>query len=130
MPADVCEAKTIRGLIIEKSEGITGSEEEPFALDDVGNEEEEDQGDVADEGVGEETRNDNALVGNANWRGAAGVARADGSVRSARRGRGGGDFRGGSGVTYVSPNQGVSSVFILIISISFSFDGFLIMFAA
>ena len=58
------------------------------------------------------------------------MARADGSVASARRGRGGGDFRGGSGVTYVSPNQGVSSVFILIISISFSFDGFLIIFAA
>ena len=35
MPPDVCEAKEIRGLIIEKSEGVTGSEDEPFALDDV-----------------------------------------------------------------------------------------------
>ena len=115
MPEDVRDAKTIRGLIIEKSEGITGSEEEPFALDDVlGNEEEEDQGDVADEGEGDEprARDDNALVGNATWRGAAGVARADGSVRSATRGR---------GVTYVSPNQGVSSVFILLVRIPFHF---------
>ena len=124
MPADVCKDKTICGLIIEKSEGITGSEEEPFALEDVGDEEEEDQGDVAEEVAGEEPANDNALIGNANWHGAVGVACADGSVRSAGRGRGGGAVIGGSSVASVSPNQGVSCVSILSY-ISFSFDGVL-----
>ena len=41
MPPDVREAKDIRRLIIEKSEGVTGSEEEIFALDEVEEEEEE-----------------------------------------------------------------------------------------
>ena len=35
MPHNVCNAKEIRGLIVEKSEGVTGSEDEPCALDDV-----------------------------------------------------------------------------------------------
>ena len=35
MPADVREAKAICHLIIEKLEGVTGSEDEPFALDDL-----------------------------------------------------------------------------------------------
>ena len=35
MPNDVCEAKEIRRLIIEKSEGVTGSEDEPFTVDNV-----------------------------------------------------------------------------------------------
>ena len=49
--------------------------------------------------------NDNVLVGRANWRGAVGAARADGSVRG---GRGGGAARAAGSVTSVSPNQGVS----------------------
>ena len=32
-PADVCEAKENQRLIVEKSEGVTGSEDEPFATD-------------------------------------------------------------------------------------------------
>jgi hypothetical protein len=36
MPADVREAKAIRKLIVEKSEGVTGSEDEPFALEEDG----------------------------------------------------------------------------------------------
>ncbi len=35
MPPDVRESKEIRRLIIEKSEGVTGSEEEPFAVEDA-----------------------------------------------------------------------------------------------
>ena len=35
MPPDVHKAKEIRRLIIEKSEGVTGSEEEPFAIEDA-----------------------------------------------------------------------------------------------
>jgi len=35
IPADVREAKEIRRLIIEKTEGVTGSEEEAFAADDI-----------------------------------------------------------------------------------------------
>jgi hypothetical protein len=48
IPPDVSEAKAIRTLIIEKTEGVTGSEEEPFAMEednedgDDGEEEEED----------------------------------------------------------------------------------------
>lgn len=39
MPPDVREAKDICRLIIEKSEGVTGSEEEIFAVDEVEEEE-------------------------------------------------------------------------------------------
>ncbi len=107
MPADVREAKVIRGLIIEKSEGVTGSEEEPFAFEEGLDEEGEQQGDVAEEEVaGEEPAvDDNVLVGRANWRGAVGAARADGSVKG---GRGGGAAKAAGSVTSVSPNLGVS----------------------
>ncbi len=46
MPPDVSEAKQIRRLIIEKSEGVTGTKEEAFALEDVVNNDklEEDEG--------------------------------------------------------------------------------------
>ncbi len=46
MPPDVNEAKRIRRLIIDKCEGVTGSEEEAFALEDVVNDDEleEDEG--------------------------------------------------------------------------------------
>jgi hypothetical protein len=111
LPADVCEAKVICGLIIEKSEGVTGSEEEPFALGEDEQEEGE-QGDVAEEDeVVEEPVEENAVVGRVNWHGAVGVARTDGSVRG---GRGGGIARAGSSASSVSPNQGVSHVFIYI----------------
>ena len=53
------------------------------------------------------------MIGNANWHGAVGVAHADGSVRSAGRGRGGGAVRGGSSAASISPNPGVSFVYIL-----------------
>ncbi len=35
MPPDVREAKDIRRHIIEKTEGVTGSEDEAFAADDI-----------------------------------------------------------------------------------------------
>ena len=38
MPVNVQEADEIRCLIIEKSEGITGSEDEPFTAEEVENE--------------------------------------------------------------------------------------------
>ena len=46
MPPDVNKAKQICRLIIEKSEGMTGSEEEAFAPEDVLNDDEleEDEG--------------------------------------------------------------------------------------
>jgi hypothetical protein len=50
IPPPVREAKEIRDLIIEKSEGVTGSEEEIFFPDDIKEEEEEE--DVA--GLAEE----------------------------------------------------------------------------
>jgi hypothetical protein len=107
MPADVREAKVIRGLIIEKSEGVTGSEEEPFALGEDDQEEGE-QGNVAEEEeVAEEPAEEYAVVGRADWRGAVGVAHANGSVRG---GRGGGVARAGSSASSASPNQGVSFV--------------------
>ena len=43
MPPDVRKAKEIRGLIIEKSEGVTGSEDEPFALDEFLDDENEEE---------------------------------------------------------------------------------------
>ena len=96
MPPGVCEAKEIRGLIIKKSEGVTGSEDEPFALDDVSEDENEEED--TDNGAEE------------NWHGAVGAACADLSVVAAVRGRGGGTVvtgRGGS-VSSVSPHRGVS----------------------
>ena len=92
MPPDVCEAKEIRGLIIEKSEGVTGSEDEPSALDDVLEDENEDED--TDNGAEE------------NWHGAVGTACADRFVVAAVRGRGGGTVltgRGGS-VSSVLPH--------------------------
>ena len=87
MPADVCEAKAIRLLIIEKSEGVTGSEDEPFALDDLDEDvidEEPADGAAIEEaninGGNEVVVNENALVGAARWHGANGAAHADGSV--------------------------------------------------
>ena len=85
MPPDVRKAKEIRGLIIEKSEGVTGSEDKPFALDDV----------LEDENEEEDTDNG----AEENWCGAAGAAHADRSVVAAVRGSGGGTVvtvRGGS----------------------------------
>jgi hypothetical protein len=35
MPPDVRDAKDIRGLIIEKSEGVTGSDDKLFSADEV-----------------------------------------------------------------------------------------------
>lgn len=103
MPADVREAKAIRLLIIEKSEGVTGSEDEPFALDDL--DEEPADGAAIEEaninGGYEVVVNENALVGAARWRGANGAARADGSV----------------GASSASPREPVSFIFSL-------FDGF------
>ena len=66
MPLDLCKDKEIQGLIIKKSEGVTGSEDEPCALDDVleDDNEEEDTGNGAEE----------------DWHGAAGAAHAYGSV--------------------------------------------------
>ncbi len=95
MPPDVREAKEICGLIIEKSEGVTGSEDEPFALDDVPEDENEEED--TDNGAEE------------NWRGAGGAARA-GSVVAAVRGRGGltGVTGRGGSVSSVSPHRGVS----------------------
>jgi hypothetical protein len=96
MPHNVRDAKEIRGLIVEKSEGVTGSEDEPCALDDVPEDE-----------IEEEDRDTGAEE---NWCGATGAARADRSVVAAVRGRGGGTVvtgRGGS-VSSVSPHQGVS----------------------
>jgi hypothetical protein len=108
MPADVREAKAVRRLIIEKSEGVTGSEDEPFALDDL--EEDVIDEEPADEATIEEANiddgneaavNGNAVVGAARWRGANGVARADGSV----------------GASSASPREPVSFILVL-------FDGF------
>ena len=96
MPPDVREAKEIWGLIIEKSEDVTGSEDEPFALDDV----------PEDENEEEDTDNE----AEENWHGAVGAAFANRSVVAAVRGRGGGTVvtgRGGS-VSSVSPHWGVS----------------------
>ncbi len=108
MPADVREAKAIRLLIIEKSEGVTGSEDEPFALDDLDEDvidEEPADGAAIEEaninGGNEVVVNENALVGAARWRGANGAARADGSV----------------GASSASPREPVSFIFSL-------FDGF------
>ena len=108
MPADVREAKAVRRLIIEKSEGVTGSEDEPFALDDLDEDvidEEPADGAVIEEaninGGKEVAVYENAVVGAAHWRGANGAAHADGSV----------------GASSASPCEPVS--FIL-----FLFDGF------
>jgi hypothetical protein len=78
IPVDACEAKEIRRLIVEKSEGVTGSEDEPFAADDGEeyNEEEERVNGAVEEAVGE-AANDNAVVGGvAHWHGEEGVAHA------------------------------------------------------
>ena len=97
MLPDVCGAKEIRGLIIKKSEGVTGSEDKPIALDDVLEDDNEEE--HTDNGTEEDCC------------GAVGAARTDGSVAATVRGRGGGTVvggRGGSSVSSVSPNQGVS----------------------
>ena len=73
-PADVCEAKENRRLIVEKSEGVTGSEDEPFALDDV----------LEDDNAEEDTYNGTEEC----WCGADGAVCADRSVVVAVRGRG------------------------------------------
>ena len=51
MPPDVREAKEIHCLIVEKSEGVTGSEDEIFAAEEVYNkaESEEEEGNLPED---------------------------------------------------------------------------------
>ena len=81
MPTDVCEAKEIHRLTIEKSEGVTGSEDEPFATDNAKEytKEEEDTHDDAGEVAVEDTDNV-AVEVVAHGSGAEGVACAAYSV--------------------------------------------------
>jgi hypothetical protein len=82
MPANVREAKEIRRLIIEKTEGVTGSEEEAFAADDI--EEDLDFADVENENkiaeeaeeAGEQENNNMGIVGAGLHRDAVGAAHA------------------------------------------------------
>ncbi len=81
MPPDVREANDIWCLIIKKTEGVTGSEEELFAADDIEddvdlNKDDEINND-ADEGEGEPENKNGGLVGMCQHRDAVGVACAD-----------------------------------------------------
>jgi len=100
MPEEVRIAKEIRRLIIEKSEGVTGSKDEPFALDDDIEDIIREDEDAPNKTVVED---DTADAGGLCLNGPTGVARGDTSI-GATSGR-----RGGS-VTSVSPHQGVSVI--------------------
>ena len=80
----------------QESEGVTGSDNEPFSVDDVKNKEEEVADAAADEGAREADNNDDTkcadndgvVGGVARWCGAEGVTHAaGGSVTSSTEGR-------------------------------------------
>ena len=86
MPEEVHVAKEIWRLIIKKSEGVTDSEDEPFALDD-------DIEDIIaeDEDAPNETEveDDAAYAGGLCLNGPTGVARGDTSIGATSGRRGG-----------------------------------------
>jgi hypothetical protein len=91
MPPDVREAKDIRRLIIEKTEDVTGSEDEAFAADDIDqdaevNEYEENTiaNNIADEDEDEQVSNNGGILGMGQHRDAVGVAHGGANVAAAQ----------------------------------------------
>ena len=102
IPPDVVEAKVIRKLIIEKTEGVTGSEEEPFAVDDEY--EEGGDGDEAEEIIqdeGADPSDHEGQVAEPEAVGVDGVARGTGNHNVQRS---------GGSMSSTSPNPGVSAM--------------------
>jgi hypothetical protein len=86
MPPDVREAKNIRRLIIEKTEGVPGSKDKAFAADDLDEDaevSEYEENNIADEVEGEQGSNNGGIVGMGQHRDAVGVARGGANVAAA-----------------------------------------------
>jgi hypothetical protein len=110
VPPDVSEAKAIRKLIIEKTEGVTGSEEEPFALEE--DYEEGDDGEEGEEDVQDVDGDPSVNEGAVREVGLAGVARAGGAGAARAAGNRAVQRSGGS-LSSTSPHNGVSTILLL-----------------
>lgn len=109
MTNNVCKDNETCRLIIEKSEGMTGSEKDSSAADDLeGENEENEENNIegAEEYASGDAENYAAIVGTDNFKNAIGIAQGGGSIAAVARGAA---TARGTCLVSISPYQGVSA---------------------